>query len=99
MSSPLTSILLSGDVESTEPTKSLMRIAEYIDSHEEKEELRAWFADNKEEVLDMLAAAGGQKRSNGDSKETRCVSTCARDVVYHLRSVVLYNVIHTVAIL
>ena len=77
MSSPLTSIPLSGDVESTEPTKSLMRIAEYIDSHEEKEELRAWFADNKEEVLDMLAAAGGQKRSNGDSsKETRCVSTC-----------------------
>ena len=43
-----------------------------------KEELRAWFADHKEEILDMLAAAGGQKRSNGDStKETRSVSMYA----------------------
>ncbi|XP_064399663.1 rifampicin phosphotransferase-like isoform X2 [Halichondria panicea] len=49
-----------GDVESTEPTKSLMRIAEYIDTCEQREELRVWFAQCQAEVMDMLAAEEGR---------------------------------------
>lgn len=45
----------TGDVESTEPTKSLMRIAEYIDGCPESIELREWLGSNQQEVLDMLA--------------------------------------------
>ena len=43
-------------MESTEPTKSLMRIAQYVDTHEKREELRVWFMERKEEVLSMLSA-------------------------------------------
>lgn len=50
-------------MESTEPTKNLMRIAEYVDTHELKE-LRAWFVGNKEEVLDMLALANEQRKKS-----------------------------------
>ena len=42
----------SGNVESTEPTKMLMRIAEYVDSH--SPQLREWFVEEKTGVLDML---------------------------------------------
>ena len=45
-----------GDVESTEPTKNLMRIAEYIDTSEHREELRKWIVECKRDVLDLLAA-------------------------------------------
>ena len=31
-----------------------MRIAEYIDTHEMKEELSSWFTESKEEVIEML---------------------------------------------
>jgi pyruvate,water dikinase len=41
-----------GNVESTEPTKMLMRIAEYVDSH--SPQLREWFVEEKTGVLDML---------------------------------------------
>ena len=41
-------------MESTEPTKNLMRIAEYIDAHQLKAELKVWFLEQREEVLDML---------------------------------------------
>ena len=64
-------ILCVGDVESTEPTKSLMRIAEYIDTHERREELRAWFLTRKEEVLDMLSREEGRvTRDRGRSLES-----------------------------
>jgi len=69
-----------GDVESTEPTKSLMRIAEYIDSHPEREELRAWFMEDKESVLDLLATTSGHSKSNGEvGGQPRCV--CAHACV------------------
>ena len=42
----------TGNVESTEPTKMLMRIAEYVDTH--SPQLREWFVSRKQEVLDML---------------------------------------------
>ncbi|XP_065909543.1 rifampicin phosphotransferase-like isoform X2 [Dysidea avara] len=42
-----------GDVESTMPTKLLMEVAEYVDTH--SVELKDWFLNNKEEVLTMLA--------------------------------------------
>ena len=35
----------------------LMRIAEYIDTHMEKETLRAWILGSKDEVLSMLVEA------------------------------------------
>lgn len=41
-----------GGVESTEPTKMLMRIAEYIDTG--SDELRQWFLKEKKDVLDLL---------------------------------------------
>ncbi len=41
-------------MESTEPTKMLMRIAEYIDAHKEREELRVWLEEGREEVVSML---------------------------------------------
>ena len=43
-----------GNVESTKPTKNLMRIAEYIDTHQLKAELKVWFLEQREEVLYML---------------------------------------------
>ena len=62
-----------GDVESTQPTKMLMRIAEYVDSNgakgegggrggggREGGELREWFLNNKAEVLDLLAREVGR---------------------------------------
>ena len=49
----------TGDVESTEPTKMLMRIAEYVDTGGGSEVdiagLREWFLNNKNEVLSLLA--------------------------------------------
>ena len=42
-----------GDVESTEPTKMLMKIAEYVDTCEH-EGLRTWFLSCKGEVLSLL---------------------------------------------
>ena len=47
-------------MESTEPTKSLMRIAEYIDTHEMREELRVWFLERREEVMDILSQEEGR---------------------------------------
>ena len=44
-----------GNVESTEPTKSLMRIAEYIDTCDLSDFLRPWFINNQPEVLELLA--------------------------------------------
>ena len=71
--------LLAGNVESTEPTKCLMRIAEYVDSSEHNGgALREWFLDNREEVLDMLAEEEG--RVERIKRETvapeRCVCMC-----------------------
>ncbi len=60
-----------GDAESTEPTKSLTRIAEYIDSHEEREALRVWFIGEKQEVLDMLAVAVGKSQGGEDMRVTK----------------------------
>ncbi len=37
-----------------------MRIAEYIDTCEQREELRVWFSQCQAEVLDMLAAEEGR---------------------------------------
>lgn len=54
-----------GDVESTEPTKMLMRIAEHLDTS--SSDLREWFLNSKEEILDMLAETSSQVR-NIDSK-------------------------------
>ena len=48
----------TGDVESTEPTKMLMRIAEYVDTGGRgggNAGLRDWFLSNKDEVLSLLA--------------------------------------------
>ncbi len=47
-------------MESTEPTKALMRVAEYIDTHEKGEELKVWFLERREEVMDMLAEEEGR---------------------------------------
>ena len=57
-----------------------MRIAEYIDSSEHSgDELRRWFLDNREEVLDMLAEEEGRvgrvKRGRDTAVTERCVST------------------------
>ena len=43
-------------MESTQPTKSLMRIAEYIDTSDLKDELRPWILNRQSEVLELLAA-------------------------------------------
>ena len=51
-----TSFSSPGNVESTEPTKSLMRIAEYIDTCDLSDSLRPWFINNKLEVLELLAS-------------------------------------------
>ena len=37
-----------------------MRVAEYIDTHEKREELRVWFVERKEEVMDMLSEEEGR---------------------------------------
>lgn len=37
-----------------------MRIAEYIDTHGRREELRAWFLEKREEVLDILSQEEGR---------------------------------------
>ena len=70
----------SGDVESTEPTKCLMRIAEYIDTCDQSVELRVWFAENKREVLDMLATEVGRVERIKERARTvdpvRCVCLC-----------------------
>ena len=62
-----------GDVESTQPTKTLMKLAEYIDTHGGEGGgggggggggeggLREWFLTNKTEVLDMLAQEVGRQ--------------------------------------
>ena len=57
-----------------------MRIAEYIDSIEHSgDELRGWFLDNREEVLDMLAEEEGRiervKRGRDTAVTERCVCT------------------------
>lgn len=39
-------------MESTEPTKMLMRIAEFVDTG--PSELRSWFMDEKQDVIDLL---------------------------------------------
>ena len=49
---------VTGDVESTEPTKMLMRIAEHIDTG--PADLREWFMDGKRGVLDLLAQEQGR---------------------------------------
>ena len=72
--------LLPGNVESTEPTKCLMRIAEYVDSIEHSGgELRGWFLDSREEVLDMLAEEKGRvervKRRRDTAVTERSVCT------------------------
>lgn len=54
-----------GDVESTEPTKMLMRIAEHLDTG--SSDLREWFLNCREEILDMLAERSSQFK-NIDSK-------------------------------
>ena len=46
-------VIASGDVESTMPTKLLMETAAYIDTH--SPELKEWFLNCKEEVLNLLA--------------------------------------------
>ncbi len=43
-----------------------MRIAEYIDTCAEREELRVWFAQCQGEVLDMLAAEKGRVAAAGE---------------------------------
>jgi hypothetical protein len=69
-----------GDVESTEPTKSLMRIAEYLDTHERKEELRVWFLEQREEVLDMLSQEEGRvARERGRTLKPRWVYRGGRE--------------------
>ena len=54
----------TGDVESTMPTKLLMEVAEYVDTH--SVELKDWFLNNKEEALIMLA---DKDRINLDSSD------------------------------
>ena len=49
---------MTGDVESTEPTKMLMRIAEYIDSS--PADVRDWFMQDRRGVLDLLAQEQGR---------------------------------------
>ena len=61
-----------GDVESTQPTKTLMKVAEYIDTHTHGGEqggreggregggLKEWFLGGKTEVLDMLSEEVGR---------------------------------------
>ena len=64
----------AGDVESTEPTKSLMRIAEYIDgSSEGGEGVRAWFLQGKAEVLERLAE--GRETTGHHGKANRWPAT------------------------
>lgn len=44
---------MSGDVESTEPTKMLMRIADHVDNGSPV--VREWFLSSHQKILDMLA--------------------------------------------
>ena len=56
--------LCAGDVESTQPTKMLMRLAKYIDASGEGEGgggLKEWFLGGKAEVLDLLAREKGRQ--------------------------------------
>jgi len=53
-----------GDVESTMPTKLLMEIAEYVDTH--GSELKDWILNNKEEVMAMLADEDSTKLASSD---------------------------------
>ena len=59
--------LCAGDIESTQPTKMLMRLAEYIDTSGEGEGeggkggLKEWFLGGKSEVLDLLAREKGRQ--------------------------------------
>lgn len=56
---------LLGDVESTEPTKILMRIAEHVDTG--PNDLRDWFMQDRDAVLDMLAQE--QSRIEGNQRK------------------------------
>lgn len=61
---------LSGDVESTEPTKMLMRIAEHIDTAAHSD-LKEWFTNNRDDILSMLADEKAKKSSKKqDSTQT-----------------------------
>ena len=52
-------ISCSGDVESTEPTKMLMRLAEHVDTA--SPELRSWFMEHGDDVLAMLEEENDKK--------------------------------------
>ena len=74
-----------------------MRIAEYIDSSEHSDgELRGWFLDNREEVLDMLAEEEGRvervKRGRDTAVTERCVCVCVcTEVALKLKFIVRPN--------
>lgn len=55
-----------GDVESTEPTKMLMRIADYIDNG--PSDVREWFLNSKDEVVSILIE---NKEKDKSSRETK----------------------------
>ena len=76
--------VLTGDVESTQPTKTLMSLAEYIDTHTQGGceggggggggggGLREWFLSSKSEVLDLLSeeVERHEREKRGKNRDT-----------------------------
>ena len=71
---------LSGDVESTEPTKMLMRIADNVDNGTPA--IREWFLSTRQEILDMLAEEKDKERA----EKERCSNSTMlkRSIVQNL---------------
>ena len=63
-----------GDVESTEPTKLLMRIADYVDNNVSKK-TRTWFLDDQDDVVRQVrhVQAGAPERIKNKEQRDICV--------------------------
>ena len=60
--------LPSGDVESTEPTKMLMRIADHVDNGSPV--VREWFISSQQEILDMLSEEKDREKAQKEMQST-----------------------------
>lgn len=59
-----------------------MRVAEFIDTHEMKKEMTAWFVGRKEEVMEMLAEEQSRvkkqrKGNTGGQRSAACMHVYA----------------------
>ena len=68
----------SGDVESTEPTKMLMRIADHVDNGSPV--VREWFVSSRQEVLDMLSEEKEIEKARKEMQNTSQVLERSLDI-------------------